>query len=243
MAPTLETAPAATSRTRVFAVVPARDEAEHVAEVARTMPASIERTVVVDDASTDGTAELARAADPRVRVVRHARRRGVGAALASGYRAAFEDGADVVVVLAGDGQMDPADLGALLAVVGPPGAAHYVKGTRLRRAAVLRSMPPARLVGNVVWSAVTRLATGLPITDSQCGYTAMTRAAAARLDLPSVWRGYGYPNDLLARCAARGVRVSEVDVRAVYRGEKSGLRLRHALLTIPYVIATAGFRS
>jgi dolichol-phosphate mannosyltransferase len=227
----------------VAAVVPARDEAPRIAEVLRTMPAEVARIVVVDDGSRDGTAARAEGVDPRVTVIRHAQSRGVGAALATGYREAFAGGAEVVVVLAGDGQMDPADLPFLLGALGPPGEAVYVKGTRLTAPRVLRDMPASRLVGNVALTLLTRAVTGLDVTDAQCGYTALTRSAAERLDLPSLWSRYGYPNDLLARCAARAVPVREVPVRAVYRGEASGLRLRDALLTVPLALCTSGWRS
>jgi glycosyltransferase involved in cell wall biosynthesis len=227
----------------VTAVVPARDEAPHIVEVLRTMPAEIGRIVVVDDGSRDATAARAEGADPRVRVLRHRRSRGVGAALATGYREAFAEGAEVVVVLAGDGQMDPADLPFLLAALGPPGDAVYVKGTRLTAPRVLRDMPASRLVGNLALTLLTRTVTGLDVTDAQCGYTALTRRAAERLDLPSLWPRYGYPNDLLARCAARGVRVREVPVRAIYRGEKSGVLLRDALFTVPLALCSSGWRS
>jgi glycosyltransferase involved in cell wall biosynthesis len=227
----------------VAAVVPARDEAERIAEVVRTMPGSVDRIVVVDDGSVDDTGELAQRADARVTLVRHARSRGVGAALSTGYREAFARGADVAVVMAGDGQMDPADLPALLAAVGRAPRPLYVKGTRLCRSRVLLDMPTVRLVGNVVYTLLSRAVTGLSITDSQCGYTAITRQAAERLDLSSLWPRYGYPNDLLARCAARGVEVIEVPVRAVYRGEKSGIRARDAVFTIPYALLSSRWRS
>lgn len=219
---------------RVFAVVPARDEAAHLGAVLASMPMCVERIVVVDDGSVDGTAELARAC-PRVQLISHPTSRGAGAALVSGYRAAFAAGADVVVVLAGDGQMDAEDLPALLLPL-ERGEADYVKGTRLRRLDVLRRMPLTRLVGNVALTLLTRWSTGLPITDAQCGYTALHRDALARIEIDTLWPRYGYPNDLLARCARAGLRVSEVPVRAVYRGEKSGIRLRDALITVPWVI-------
>lgn len=224
---------------RVFAVVPARDEAERLGEVLRTLPPWIERAVVVDDGSRDATAAIA-AAHPRTSLIRHPRAEGVGAALRSGYRAAFAAGADIAVVLAGDGQMDPADLPALIEPL-LHRRADYAKGTRLRSLRVIADMPWPRLVGNLGLTLLTRWSTGLPITDAQCGYTALTRQAAQALELETLWPRYGYPNDLLARCARRALRVVEVPVRAVYRGEKSGVRLRDALFTVPFVIARGRF--
>ena len=98
-------------------------------------------------------------------------------------------------------------------------------------------MPLARLLGNQVLSFWTRLATGLAVQDSQCGYTALHRRIGERLPWHTLWRGYGYPNDLLGRLAESGARVCDVGVRPVYADEKSGIRLRHALFVIPFVLA------
>jgi glycosyltransferase involved in cell wall biosynthesis len=171
-----------------------------------------------------------------VRVIRHARNVGVGMALCTGYRHAFAEGADVVAVMAGDGQMHPDDLAALITPV-VVGDADYAKGNRLSHPEIFRRMPLARLLGNQVLSFCTRVATGLAVQDSQCGYTALHRRAADRLPWHQLWRGYGYPNDLLGRLALAGARVCDVAVRPVYADEKSGIRLRHALFVIPFVLA------
>jgi glycosyltransferase involved in cell wall biosynthesis len=227
---------------RIAVIVPAYNEAEHIALVLRSVPAYVDRVVVVDDGSQDATREMAQAvADPRVCVVRHAQNAGVGMALCTGYREAFAQGADVVAVMAGDGQMHPADLSALLSPV-VSGQADYAKGNRLSHPEVLRRMPFARWLGNHVLSFWTRLATGLSVQDSQCGYTALHRRAAERLPWHALWRGYGYPNDLLGRLAHSGARICDVAVQPVYADEKSGIRLRHALLVIPFVLARVSLR-
>lgn len=222
---------------RVAVVVPAFDEVRLIGRTLARVPAFVDLVVVVDDASRDDTAAQARAAgDPRVVVVTHAVNRGVGAAIASGYRAAFSAGADVAVVMAGDAQMDPADLPALLAPV-LRGEADYAKGDRLSHPLARTAMPRARFVGNHVLSALTRMATGLPIRDAQCGYTALSRGGAERLALDALWPRYGYPNDLLGRAAAAGLRVRDVTVRPVYADETSGIGVRHALFVVPFVLA------
>jgi glycosyltransferase involved in cell wall biosynthesis len=215
---------------RVIVVVPAFHEEERLGGVVASMPAEVAEIVVVDDASRDATGAAARAAgDPRVHVVTHAVNRGVGAAIVTGYRWAMARPGhprDAFVVMAGDGQMDPRDLPAL---VGPiaRGEAGYVKGNRFAHPDVTRVMPRARYVGGQVFSRMTALAIARPVHDSQCGYTALSREACEALDLGAVWPGYGYPNDLLARLAERGVRIAEVPVRPVYAGEASGLRVWH----------------
>ncbi|HEX4445823.1 MAG TPA: glycosyltransferase family 2 protein [Polyangiaceae bacterium] len=229
---------------RVVAVVPAWEEAPRIARVVASMPAWVDAIVVVDDASTDGTAEAARGSgDERVRVVRHPVNRGVGAAIATGYRCALSmpgGPRDAFVVMAGDGQMDPEDLPAVVAPI-TRGEADYVKGDRFRRADTARAMPHARRLGGRVFSWATARAIGVPISDSQCGYTAITRAACARLDLDALWPRYGYPNDLLSQLAVRGLRIAEVPVRAVYADEVSRLTLRHVPV-VAGLIARAAVR-
>jgi glycosyltransferase involved in cell wall biosynthesis len=229
--------------------VPAFNERERVGGVVERLPAWVDHVVVVDDASDDGTARAARDAGlrraavarrthgaraPRVTVLRHAKNLGVGAAIVTGYRAALVAGADVVAVMAGDDQMDPDDLAAIVAPV-LDGTSAYVKGNRFVHAS-RRRMPAARRLAGSVLSALTRVTTGLAIDDSQCGYTALSARAARALPLGDLWPRYGYPNDLLGMLAARGFAVGEVPVRAVYAGERSGIRPWHVAV-VTFIIA------
>ena len=225
---------------RVAVVVPAFNERRAIVPTVATVPAFIDRVIVVDDASRDDTGAQAQVGAAQrggvVDVLRHATNRGVGAAIATGYRHAFEHGADVAVVMAGDGQMDPADLPALLDPIAH-GIADYVKGNRFLHPAVWTEMPPARIVGNVLLSAATRVTSGYRhVFDSQCGYTAITRSAFEGIT-GEVWARYGYPNDLLARLHVAGVRVVDVPVRPIY-GEawKSGLAIGNVLRTFPRLL-------
>jgi len=96
---------------KVAVIVPCFREARLIERTLAGMPAFVDQIVVVDDASDDGTAEaVLRVGDPRVELVVHARNRGVGAAIVSGYRAALAADCDVLVVMAGDAQMAPEDL-------------------------------------------------------------------------------------------------------------------------------------
>ncbi len=221
----------------VAVVVPAYQEAALIRRALRAVPPWVDRVILVDDGSTDGTAEAAASLrDPRLRILRHRRNLGVGAAIATGYRAALlEEEHDVAVVMAGDAQMDPLDMPSLLAPL-LRGEADYVKGDRLGHPLVRRVMPPARWVGNHILSWLTRLATGLPVRDSQCGYTALSRLGAMRLPLDRLWPRYGYPNDMLCWCVTRGLRVRDVVVRPVYGEERSGIGWRHATVVVPWVL-------
>jgi glycosyltransferase involved in cell wall biosynthesis len=226
----------------IAVVVPAYNEARHIARTLRTIPQFVDQIVVVDDGSSDATAAVVESVgDARIDLVRHATNRGVGQALCTGYAKAFAEGAQIAAVMAGDGQMHPDDLAQLLAPL-VDGDADYVKGDRLSHPEVRQRMPRARWLGNHVLSLGTRVATGLSIRDSQCGYTALHRRAAERVPWAKLWRGYGYPNDLLGLLSQSGARVRDIVVRPVYADETSGIGWRHALLVIPFVLATVVLR-
>jgi glycosyltransferase involved in cell wall biosynthesis len=191
----------------------------------------VDAVYVVDDGSPDDTLGAARAAgDARLRVLRHEQNRGVGAAIVTGYRAALAERAGVVAVMAGDAQMDPRDLPALLLPI-IERRADFVKGNRFR-SPERRNMPWLRRAAGKVLSLATRLASGLDVDDCQCGYTALSRHALCTLPLSEVWPGFGYPNDFLLLAAQHGLRVSEVTVRPVYGDEQSGVRAWHAALIL-----------
>ena len=210
------------------------------------MPGFVDDVIVVDDASHDATTREAQRAGaevlgPRVEVIRHAENRGVGAAIVTGYERARAKGAVVTAVMAGDGQMHPEDLAAVVLPV-IRGELDYVKGNRLLSPGVLRTMPAHRIAGTAALAFLTRHAAGLAeLSDSQCGYTAISARALDAIDLGAIWPRYGYPNDLIGAVARAGLSIGEVRVRPVYRGEASGLRVWH-LATIGYVIGRVACR-
>ncbi len=226
---------------RVAAVVPAFNEARHIRSTLLSLPHWLDDVIVVDDASSDGTAEIAAAALPSAHVCRLSLNRGAGGAICEGYLRAFQRGADIAVVLAGDGQMDPCDLPHVLGPVAD-GSADYCKGDRLSFPGAFRRMPVSRWVGNQLLSRCTSLALGRTVRDSQCGYAALSRDGADRLPLERLWPRYGYPNDLLALCTFHGLRTVEVQVRPVYGDEASGVALRDACVVIPWLLLRAFVR-
>jgi glycosyltransferase involved in cell wall biosynthesis len=220
----------------VAVVIPAFNERRAIAETVTTVPDFVDHVIVVDDASTDDTAEIAERTG-RGEVIRHHANRGVGSAIVTGYRRALALGCDVAVVMAGDGQMDPDDLPSLLDPIAD-GTADYVKGNRFRHPAVWTTMPPVRIVGNILLSTATRVTSGYHhVFDSQCGYTAIRRDALERIALDELFPRYGYPNDLLSRLRIAEMRVVDVPVRPIYGAHwKSGIRLSAALHPLPWVL-------
>ena len=240
-------------RGRVVAVVvPAFHEADKIAATIRSVPGFVDHLIVVDDGSADATAAIARRAARRsagrgggrqVEVIVHAENRGVGAAIATGYRRALELGAEAIAVMAGDGQMDPADLPGLLApVVG--GQADYAKGNRFAWPGGSGPMPRVRRIGGAILSLLTRCASGYwHLGDSQCGYTVVSRQALLAIGPDRIFPRYGYPNDLLARLAGAGARVVDVPVRPVYGPRwRSGLRPARVALPIAWLLVRAFVR-
>ena len=223
---------------RVAVVVPAHDEEHHVATTIAGVPALVDRIVIVDDGSSDKTADAARGAgDPRVEVLVHERNRGVGAATVTGYKRVLEDGFDVAVVMNADNQMDPADLETLVAPVAR-GELDYAKANRLFTGQAWQLMPKTRYLGNAVLSLLTKIASGYwHVADSQSGYTAIARAMLAQLDLDSVYTRYGFPNDMLVHLNVWNARVRDFPSRPVYGvGERSGIRYRHVVPKISWLL-------
>ncbi|HTZ07320.1 MAG TPA: glycosyltransferase family 2 protein [Gaiellaceae bacterium] len=228
---------------QVAVVVPAHDEEELIAETIGGIPAFVDRVYVIDDASTDATAERARGAgDARVTVIAHDRNRGVGAAIVTGYKRAVEDGADVVAVMAGDNQMDPADLATLAAPVAR-GELDYSKANRLFTGQAWDQMPHMRYLGNAVLSLLTKIASGYwHVADSQSGYTAISKEMVRDVDLDRVYTGYGFPNDLLVHLNVWNARVRDFPSRPVYGvGERSGIRYHRVAPRISWLLVKGFF--
>ena len=228
---------------RVAVVVPAFDEERLIGTTLSGIPDFVDRILVIDDASRDGTAERARASgDPRVEVVSHERNQGVGAAILTGYRRALGEGIDVVCVMAGDNQMDPADLEAIAGPVAR-GEVDYAKANRLFTGRAWELMPHTRYLGNSVLSLLTKIASGYwHVADSQSGYTAIARSTLELLDLDRIYARYGFPNDMLVHLNVINARVRDVPSRPVYGvGETSDIRLRRVIPAISWLLTKAFF--
>jgi glycosyltransferase involved in cell wall biosynthesis len=226
-------------------VVPAYNEAVLLPETLAGIPPFVDRVYVVDDASTDETADRARAAagaDSRVELVVHERNRGVGAAIVSGYKRAIEDRIDVTCVMAADNQMDP---GELPSIVGPvaAGEVDYAKANRLFTGQAWQLIPHARYFGNAALSLLTKIASGYwHVADSQAGYTAIDLQTLESIDLDRVYPRYGFPNDMLVHLNVWNARVRDIPSRPIYNvGEKSGIRLRQVVPKISWLLTKAFF--
>jgi glycosyltransferase involved in cell wall biosynthesis len=228
---------------RVAVVVPAFDEERLIATTLAGIPEFVDRVIVVDDASRDGTAQSARATgDSRVDVISHDKNQGVGAAILTGYRRALDEGIDVTCVMAGDNQMDPSDLEAIAGPVAR-GEVDYSKANRLFTGRAWELIPHTRYLGNAVLSLLTKIASGYwHVADSQSGYTAVGRDTLELLDLDRIYPRYGFPNDMLVHLNVINARVRDIPSRPVYGvGETSGIRLSRVIPAISWLLTKAFF--
>lgn len=218
-------------------MVPAHNEEAHIADVIRGLPGIVDHVVVVDDASTDRTAAVAEATgDPRLVVIRHEQNQGVGGAILTAHRTALDLGSDIDVVFAGDDQMDPAHLPALLDPIIDRGYG-FTKANRFFSRSSFAGMPRHRVFGNIVLSFLTKFASGYwHLFDPQNGYTAITREVLELLPLDDIAKGYEFENDLLINLNILGTRALDVSIPARYGEEVSGIRLRQVVPAIGWLL-------
>ncbi len=226
---------------RIAVVVPAYREELMIGRVIETMPDFVDHIVIVDDHSPDATSDVVRSySDDRILLIRHEVNQGVGGAIITGHRAAFELGADVDVVMAGDAQMDPAYLPALLDAVTKQGYG-FAKANRFFAPESFRGMPGYRVFGNIVLSFLTKLASGYwHLFDPQNGYTAVRTDVLKRVPLDAVSRRYSFENDLLIHLNILQVPAIDVPIPAIYGEEVSSIRLSKVVPEL-LMLLTRGF--
>jgi glycosyltransferase involved in cell wall biosynthesis len=224
----------------IAVVVPCYNEETQIGGVISTMPDIVDKVIVVNDQSQDRTSEVVQSMvdeSGRVVLVEHEKNQGVGGAIATGYKWCHDNGIDVAVVMAGDGQMNPDDLPALLDPV-VNGEVDYSKGNRLFTGEAYQKIPKVRYFGNSVLSMFTKIASGYwHVADSQTGYTALNAKGLKLIDWDKMYKRYGQPNDLLVKLNVWDLKVRDVPVEPVYNvGEQSGIQLRKVIFTIPLLL-------
>lgn len=221
---------------RVAVVIPCYNVAATIAGVLASIGPEVARIHCVDDASSDDTARIIAALaenDRRIALVSRTANGGVGAATVAGYRAALAEGADLIVKLDGDGQMDPRHIPRFVAPL-LDRSADYVKGNRFFNIATVQSMPAARILGNAGLSFLTKLSTGYwTLFDPTNGYTALAANVARTLPLDQLHPRYFFESDLLFRLAVNRAKVIELPLMSTYSGERSHLSELRCLLTFP----------
>jgi glycosyltransferase involved in cell wall biosynthesis len=224
----------------VAVVVTAYNEEKLILSVLESMPQWVDHVLVINDGSTDRTVEKVSEymeKEPRVALISHKENKGVGGAIASGYSYCLEKNFDITVVMNGDAQMDPEDLAALITPLAN-GVADYSKGNRLFHGKAWEVIPHYRYIGNSVLSLLTKIASGYwHIADSQCGYTAISKAALAAIPIDNIFPRYGVPNDILVKLNIESMVVIDVPIRPIYNvGEVSGIKLANVIPDISFLL-------
>jgi dolichol-phosphate mannosyltransferase len=228
---------------RIAIVIPAYREQERIEGVIRGLPGWVDHIVVVDDASPDATGERARAvADKRLVVLRHDHNQGVGAATMTGFAKALELGADLLVKMDGDGQMDPSGLPALLEPI-VRGQADYTKGNRFLHSDRLMQMPLRRRIGNIGLSFLAKLASGYwNIFDPNNGYVAIHAQVYRLLDRQRIHSRFFFENSMLLELGLQRAVVRDVYLPARYGGRPSHLSEGRAMMEFPPLLLRGFFR-
>jgi glycosyltransferase involved in cell wall biosynthesis len=229
----------------IAAVIPAYGVERDIQSVLSGLPTYIKHIIVVDDASPDLSASLVTAAakkDKRITLILHLENRGVGGAMISGFRKALEFGAQIVIKIDGDGQMNPVHIPALITPL-IQGKADHVKGNRFRDFQALQQMPFIRRAGNLGLSFLAKAATGYwSVFDPTNGFFAIRAEMLAQLPLDRIDKGYFFETSMLANLYLLGALVIDTPIPARYRNETSNLSIRRTLFEFPFKLLVTFLR-
>lgn len=201
---------------RVHALIPAFNEAGTIAQVVSGVSPHVAAICVVDDGSTDGTAEAARSAGADV--MANPGKRGKGAAIRAGLSRVLARDCTHVLLIDGDLQHLPEEAPLLIAEAEKTGADVVLGERRFDRLA----MPASRFHANRIGSLALSRFMGVAIRDTQCGFRLFRVDALRGLRLRA--RGYDIETEMLVKLKRRGGRIARVPVTAVYTGQRSKLR-------------------
>ncbi len=213
-------------RVHIAVVIPAYEAERTIRAVLQSIPPYVRTVVVVADGCRDETAKVVEEAartDHRIILLVHEVNRGVGAAMRTGYRRALEAGAEIIVKMDSDGQMDPVYLPHLVFPIAA-GLADYTKGNRFLRLDSIHRMPVLRLLGNAALSFVSKLSSGYwHLLDPTNGYTAASREALTAIDLGRLDDRYFFESSMLIELGMARAVVADVPMPSRYGDERSHL--------------------
>ena len=213
---------------KIAVIVPAYNEELLIEKTINSIPNRVDKILVINDASKDNTKQVVENLMPnnnKVVLINLEKNSGVGAAIVTGYKKAYDLNYDIGVVMPGDAQALPKDFDNLVAPI-INNSADYTKGNRLKFKGVSKIMPKHRFFGNTILTLLTKFASGYyHIMDPQMGYTALNLKLIPSIDINSLIKRYGYPGHLLYLLNLADAVVNDVDVEPYYGEEKSGINL------------------
>jgi len=220
----------------IAVVIPCYKVKDQIVKVIKSIPNFVSQIYVVDDSCPNKTGDLVEdkfSNDARVSVMRNAVNLGVGGAMITGYKKALDDGADIIVKLDGDGQMDAGDMHRFIQPI-VDGNADYTKGNRFFDIEDLSGMPLVRLFGNAVLSFVNKVSSGYwDLMDPTNGYTAIHRIALMHLPMAKIENRYFFESDMLFRLGTIRAVVMDIPMVAKYDEEESNLRISKVMIDFP----------
>ncbi len=212
---------------RVAAVIPCFKVKNFVLDVLAAIGDEVDAIYAIDDCCPEGSGAFIEenCSDPRLKVHRHEKNKGVGGAIMTGYGLALADGMDIIVKIDGDGQMDPTLVPELIRPIVNL-EADYVKGNRFFSLYDVQSMPSVRLFGNAVLSFMTKFSSGYwRIFDPTNGFTAISAISAKRLNFDNISERYFFETDMLINLGGIRAVVQDFPMQAVYADEESNLKI------------------
>ncbi|MEM6415332.1 MAG: glycosyltransferase family 2 protein [Pseudomonadota bacterium] len=215
----------------IAVVIPSYKVKDHILRTIEAIGPEVSSIYVVDDSCPDQSGKFVEenCKDSRVRVLYHAVNKGVGGGMITGYQKAISDGAEILVKLDGDGQMDPRLIPKFCLPI-EKGLADYTKGNRFFAGKALKGMPPIRLIGNAALSFMTKASSGYwTMLDPTNGYTALNAKVASVIDFDTVSERYFFESDMLFQLGKLRARVIDIPIMSLYGMEKSNLKIVDAL--------------
>lgn len=204
------------NKLQVAAVIPAYNEEKHIGDVVRRTRLTLDDVLVVDDGSTDKTAERAREAGAEVIV--HEINQGKGETIKTGLRHWLERQVDFVIILDADGQHLPEEIDRFVEAALSPGEPKLVLGNRMKD---VSTMPLVRRFVNRWMSQQISALCGQQIPDTQCGYRLLHRALIP--DLLGGAARFDYETEMLIIASRKGFRIDSVPISTVYSDEVSSI--------------------
>jgi dolichol-phosphate mannosyltransferase len=212
---------------KVAIIIPAFKVKNQILQVIASIPKNVSQIVVVDDNCPQKTGSYVskKCLDKRVKVLIHPQNLGVGGAMKTGYKEALKNGADIIVKIDGDGQMNLRHLNRILEPL-IKNQADYTKGNRFFYLSGVKQMPIARIIGNLFLSFFTKISSGYHnVFDPNNGYTAIRADALKQINLNSIDDGYFFESDMLYNLYTVRAVVRDIPMEAQYGNEKSNLKI------------------
>lgn len=212
---------------KIAVVIPCYKVKKHIVGVINSIGEEVKSIYVIDDCCPEKSGNYVSEVvfDDRIIILRHEVNQGVGGAVITGYERALSDGADIVVKIDGDGQMNPALIKDFVSPI-VRGEADYTKGNRFYDLEKITSMPKVRLFGNAVLSFMAKFSTGYwNLFDPTNGFTAIHRDLIAHLPLSKISKRYFFETDMLFRLNTLRAVVVDIPMTACYEDEVSNLKV------------------